>query len=53
MQENPLSANNGKVEQLRRLNLAGDIYVIGDGYTDYQDESLPDLQINFMPSLKM
>lgn len=34
--ENPLSANNGKVEQLRRLNLPGDVYVIGDGYTDYE-----------------
>lgn len=34
--ENPLSANNGKVEQLKRLNLQGDIYVIGDGYTDYE-----------------
>lgn len=33
---NPLSANNGKVEQLKRLNLPGDIYVIGDGYTDYE-----------------
>ena len=34
--ENPLSVNNGKVEQLKRLNLPGDIYVIGDGYTDYE-----------------
>jgi D-3-phosphoglycerate dehydrogenase len=34
--ENPLSDNNGKVEQLRRLNLPGDVYVIGDGYTDYE-----------------
>lgn len=33
---NPLSANNGKVEQLKRLNLPGDVYVIGDGYTDYE-----------------
>src|SRR5690606_2131531 len=28
--------NNGKVEQLKRLNLPGDVYVIGDGYTDYE-----------------
>lgn len=35
-QENPLSANGGKVELLKRLNLPGDIYVIGDGYTDYE-----------------
>src|SRR5690349_6048077 len=34
--ENPLSANNGKVEQIKRLNLPGDVYVIGDGYTDYE-----------------
>lgn len=34
--ENPLSANGGKVEQLKRLNLPGDVYVIGDGYTDYE-----------------
>src|SRR5258708_5947257 len=38
-QENPLSDNNGKVEQLRRLNLPGDVYVIGDGYTDYEIKS--------------
>ncbi len=34
--ENPLSVSNGKVEQLKRLNLPGDIYVIGDGYNDYE-----------------
>lgn len=34
--DNPLSANNGKVEQLKQLNLPGDVYVIGDGYTDYE-----------------
>jgi D-3-phosphoglycerate dehydrogenase / 2-oxoglutarate reductase len=34
--DNPLSANNGKVEQLKKLNLPGDVYVIGDGYTDYE-----------------
>jgi len=34
--DNPLSSNNGKVEQLKRLNLEGDVYVIGDGYTDYE-----------------
>ena len=33
---NVLSSNNGKVEQLRSLELKGDIYVIGDGYTDYE-----------------
>ena len=34
--ENPLSVNKGKAETLRRLNLEGDIYMIGDGYTDYE-----------------
>ncbi len=34
--ENPLSMNHGKSEQLKRLNLPGDVYVIGDGYTDYE-----------------
>ena len=34
--ENVLSSNNGKVEQLKSLNLEGDVYVIGDGYTDYE-----------------
>ena len=34
--ENPLSKNKGKSETLRSINLEGDIYVIGDGYTDYE-----------------
>lgn len=34
--ENVLSSNNGKVAQLKALNLQGDVYVIGDGYTDYE-----------------
>ncbi len=33
---NKLSFNNGKVEQLKSINLKGDVYVIGDGYTDYE-----------------
>ena len=33
---NVLSENGGKVKLLRELNLPGDVYVIGDGYTDYQ-----------------
>ncbi|TDN79662.1 D-3-phosphoglycerate dehydrogenase [Salegentibacter sp. 24] len=33
---NVLSSNNGKVEQLKKLKLKGDVYVIGDGYTDYE-----------------
>ncbi|WP_417886080.1 phosphoglycerate dehydrogenase [Zunongwangia sp.] len=34
--ENVLSSNNGKVKQLQSLDLKGDVYVIGDGYTDYE-----------------
>lgn len=33
---NLLSKNNGKSETIKTLNLEGDIYVIGDGYTDYE-----------------
>ena len=34
--KNVLSSNNGKVEMLKSLDLQGDVYVIGDGYTDYE-----------------
>ena len=34
--ENVLSKNGGKSKTIRTLNLEGDIYVIGDGYTDYE-----------------
>ncbi len=34
--DNLLSKNNGKPETIKQLNLEGDIYVIGDGYTDYE-----------------
>ncbi|MBK8980945.1 MAG: phosphoglycerate dehydrogenase [Ignavibacteria bacterium] len=33
---NPLSKDNGKIEQLKKLGLTGELYVIGDGYTDYE-----------------
>ncbi len=33
---NVLSSNNGKVELLKKLELKGDVYVIGDGYNDYE-----------------
>ncbi|MCX7124808.1 MAG: phosphoglycerate dehydrogenase [Gammaproteobacteria bacterium] len=33
---NPLSQNQGKVKLVSSLNLAGDIWVIGDGITDYE-----------------
>jgi D-3-phosphoglycerate dehydrogenase len=34
--ENPLSQEGGKVKLLKELDLPGDIYGIGDGYSDYQ-----------------
>lgn len=34
--KNFLSQENGKVKQIKALNLKGKIYVVGDGYTDYQ-----------------
>lgn len=33
---NYLAQENGKVKQLKNLDLEGDVYVIGDGYTDFQ-----------------
>jgi D-3-phosphoglycerate dehydrogenase len=33
---NPLASDGGKVKLMRDLNLDGDVYVIGDGYTDYE-----------------
>lgn len=33
---NPLSANGGKPQVIRTLQLDGEVYVIGDGYTDYE-----------------
>ncbi|CAL65711.1 phosphoglycerate dehydrogenase [Christiangramia forsetii] len=35
-QDNVLSSNNGKVELLKQMGLKGDVYVIGDGYNDYE-----------------
>jgi len=34
--ENELAKPNGKIGQLKKMNLGGEIYVIGDGYSDYQ-----------------
>ncbi len=34
--ENELSKPDGKIYQLKKLNLEGRIFVIGDGYSDYQ-----------------
>lgn len=34
--ENPLSQENGKVKLLKQMPIAGDIYGIGDGHSDFQ-----------------
>ncbi len=34
--QNLLSQDNGKVKLLQQLNFQGEVYAIGDGYTDYQ-----------------
>lgn len=35
-ENNCLSQEGGKVKQIQTLNLKGNVYVIGDGFTDYQ-----------------
>jgi D-3-phosphoglycerate dehydrogenase / 2-oxoglutarate reductase len=35
-EENLLSQDNGKVKLLQHLDIQGEVYAIGDGYTDYQ-----------------
>ncbi|HAR20779.1 MAG TPA: phosphoglycerate dehydrogenase [Cytophagales bacterium] len=34
--ENPLAGDKGKVATLKKLNLKGEVLIIGDGYTDYE-----------------
>lgn len=34
--KNPLAGSEGKVKAVKALKLVGDIYIVGDGYTDYQ-----------------
>ncbi|ALJ01355.1 phosphoglycerate dehydrogenase [Rufibacter tibetensis] len=34
--ENVLTQNQGKAKQIKSLNLPGEVYVIGDGYTDWE-----------------
>ena len=34
--KNPLSSDGGKVKVVASLNLQGDTFIIGDGYTDYE-----------------
>jgi len=33
---NPLSRNGGKPNQIKELNLSEEVFVLGDGYTDYE-----------------
>lgn len=33
---NPLAKNNGKINVIKNLKLDGEVYVIGDGHTDYE-----------------
>lgn len=35
-ENNILSENNGKPNQIKSLNLDGEVFVLGDGYTDYE-----------------
>ncbi|WP_347159780.1 phosphoglycerate dehydrogenase [Pontibacter chitinilyticus] len=35
-EQNVLSLDKGKIKLLEQLALAGDVYVLGDGYTDYE-----------------
>ncbi|MBS1513947.1 MAG: phosphoglycerate dehydrogenase [Bacteroidetes bacterium] len=35
-EKNILSQDKGKINQLKKINLKGNIYVIGDGYTDFE-----------------
>ena len=34
--QNPLAQANGKAKLVKQLGLKGEVYVIGDGYTDYE-----------------
>lgn len=33
---NPLSQDKGKIQLMKNLNLKGEVFVLGDGYTDYE-----------------
>ena len=33
--KNPLSKHNGKIECIKKMNLTGKVYMIGDGFSDY------------------
>lgn len=35
-EKNILSKDKGKINQLKKINIKGNVYVIGDGYTDFE-----------------
>ncbi len=37
--ENDLSKPDGKIDQLKKMNLPGEIHMIGDGFSDYQTKA--------------
>lgn len=37
--DNDLSKPDGKIDQLRKMNLPGEIHMIGDGFSDYQTKA--------------
>ncbi|MBA3724253.1 MAG: HAD-IB family phosphatase [Candidatus Levybacteria bacterium] len=39
-ENNPMSKNGGKVQVVTNLKLSNDLYIIGDGYTDYELKKL-------------
>ena len=42
--KNPLSSKDGKVKALKNLNLKAPIYVIGDGYTDFEMKQVKEVK---------
>lgn len=52
-ENNLMCQPDGKVKQLKKLNLDGEIIVIGDGYTDYKmkEEGVADMFVAFTENL--
>ncbi len=44
---NPLSQDQGKVKVVKNLNLPGDVWAIGDGFTDYEIKEYGAAQVFF------
>jgi D-3-phosphoglycerate dehydrogenase len=51
---NIMAQKKGKVQQIKALNLQGKVYIVGDGYTDYQikKEGLADKFFIFCENIK-